>query len=345
METTATPRGVPTDGRMAGRACGPSIDWSHRYAEAAERAARTAEDPMLRSLHRRVAAACRQVPARPARDLFEGLQAIVLVHLALAIEGHGMSISIGLPDRVLADFVDPDKVGVGFDAEQATDLIAAFMLKVAANSVFGRGSKTQAITVGGADHQGRDCSNALTLCFLDACDLARIGDPHLFLRWHPGLDERVRQRAFEMLAAGVSMPLLINDEATAQGFMDVGMRPEDAWEYCVIGCNELGVPGRSAESATSTSGLIQHLELLNETLLQHPDPDAIGDMSQLLWAVEEAMRRHAFAARERAQRNRQERIARVPTPFTSALMRGCIARGTDMQEGMDYHLPGVYERG
>jgi formate C-acetyltransferase len=26
-------------------------------------------------------------------------------------------------------------------------------------------------------------------------------------------------------------------------------------------------------------------------------------------------------------------------------MRGCIARGKDMLEGMDYHLPGVYERG
>ena len=82
------------------------IDWSRRYAEAAERAADTAVDPTYRFLHRRVAAACRRVPARPARDLFEGLQAIVLVHLALAIEGHGMSISIGLPDRVLADFVD-----------------------------------------------------------------------------------------------------------------------------------------------------------------------------------------------------------------------------------------------
>jgi len=31
--------------------------------------------------------------------------------------------------------------------------------------------------------------------------------------------------------------------------------------------------------------------------------------------------------------------------FTSALMRGCIRRGQDMAVGMDYHLPGVYERG
>jgi formate C-acetyltransferase len=113
----------------------------------------------------------------------------------------------------------------------------------------------------------------------------------------------------------------------------------------VIGCNELGIPGRSAESATSTSGLIQHLELLNQTLLEHHDPDAIKDMSQLMSALEAKMRARAFAARARSVRSRQRRIALVPTPYTSALMRGCIARGRDMQEGMDYHLPGLYERG
>jgi formate C-acetyltransferase len=38
-------------------------------------------------------------------------------------------------------------------------------------------------------------------------------------------------------------------------------------------------------------------------------------------------------------------VENVPTPFTSALMRGCIGRGQDMLVGMDYHLPGLYERG
>lgn len=316
------------------------IDWAGRYAAAAEAAARTEPDPLVRAAHLRVARACRRVPARPARDLFEGLQAIVLVHLAIAIEGHGMSVSIGLPDRVLAPFVDER-----LDATLATGWIAAFMLKIAANSIFGRGSKTQAITVGGADHHGQDRSNALTRCFLEACDLVRIGDPHLFLRWHVGLDPAIKRRAVEMLAAGASMPLLINDPATAQGFMNAGVAPEDAWEYCVIGCNELGIPGRSAESATATSGTIQYLELLNRTLFEHPNPDGIDHVSQLLDAVEGTMRQQAFEMRQRGARHRQRMAECVPTPFTSALMRGCIARGQDMLAGMDYHLPGVYERG
>ncbi len=316
------------------------IDWAQRYADAAEAAARSQQDSALRSAHLRVAQACRNVPARPARNLFEALQAIVLVHLAIAVEGHGMSVSIGLPDRILAPFIDDD-----FDQEFATNLLGAFMLKIASNSLFGRGSKTQPITVGGLDHLGNDQCNALTMCFLDACDRVRVGDPHVFLRWHENIDPQIKQRAVEMLASGVSMPLLIHDVPTAQGFINAGVTDEDAWKYCVIGCNELGIPGRSAESATSMSGNVQYIELLNQTLFEHPDPDSIQDMPQLLSLLEKTMKHRLSDARERGKQHRKRMIEHVPTPFTSALMRGCVRKGKDLLEGMDYHLPGVYERG
>jgi pyruvate-formate lyase len=316
------------------------IDWAHRYADAAEAAARLQTDPVLRDCHLRVAQACRHVPARPARNFFEGLQAMALVHLATAIEGHGMSISIGLPDRVLVPFIDHQ-----FDAEFATNLISAFMLKITANSMFGRGSKTQPVTVGGLDHLGRDQCNALTMYFLEACDRVRVGDPHLFLRWHERIDPQVKRQAVEMLARGVSMPLLINDVPTAQGFINAGVAEEDAWEYCVIGCNELGIPGRSAESATAMAGTIQYLGLLNNILLDHPAPDSIQDMSQLMECLEATMSRRALEMRKGGIQHRKRMAQSVPTPFTSALMRGCIGRGQDLLVGMDYHLPGVYERG
>jgi len=79
--------------------------------------------------------------------------------------------------------------------------------------VSGRGSKTQAITIGGLDHLGRDCCNAVTGCFLEACDRARVGDPHLFLRWHSSMSSEMRQRA---------TALLVNDVPTAQGFSRLG---------------------------------------------------------------------------------------------------------------------------
>jgi len=82
------------------------IDWAGRYAPATRFAAENESDPTIRACLEWVTVACQQVPARPARNLFEALQAIVLLHFAIAIEGHGVSVSIGLPDRVLAPIVD-----------------------------------------------------------------------------------------------------------------------------------------------------------------------------------------------------------------------------------------------
>ncbi len=315
------------------------IEWAHRYAEAAESAALSEADPTRRTCLVRVAAACRQVPARPARTLFEGLQAIVLVHLALALEGQGMSVSIGLPDRALARFAGPD-----LDETAATTLIGAFMLKITANAVFGRGSKTQAVTVGGADADGRDCSNRLTRCFLDAADLVRVGDPHLFLRWHPRLAPSLKRRAVELLASGLSMPLLIHDAPTVRGFINAGIDPVDAWKYCVIGCNELGIPGLSAESANARAGNVLYLEVLNRVLRDHPSPDDVPDTDALLGLLEVALERHLRAARKRCIEAWRRLPEAAPVPFTSALMHGCIEAGDDMVRAMKYRTPGLYER-
>ncbi len=316
------------------------IAWAERYADAAERASRVARDPSVRAAHLRVSAACRRVPAHPARDVFEGLQAIVLTHLALHLEGHGLSVSVGLPDRVLAHLIDGD-----FDNESGTRLAAAFLLKLSANSVLGRVSKTQAVTVGGLNHRGEDQCNALTRCFLDAADRIRVGDPHVFLRWHERLDEGVKSRAAELLSAGLSMPLLVHDVPTVRGFLDAGCTAEDAWEYCAIGCNELGIPGRSMESSMARHGVMQHLALLNETLLEHPAPNTLSGMPALLDCLRTRLRDRLRSARQRGERSKRDAAERVPMPFTSALMRGCIARGRDFRVGMDYHFPGLYERG
>jgi formate C-acetyltransferase len=141
------------------------------------------------------------------------------------------------------------------------------------------------------------------------------------------------------------MPLLIHDEPTAGGFVAGGFEPEDAWDYCVIGCNELGVPGRSMETATATSGTILYINILTEMLLAQPEPDAISGMDDLMGRYREAMRKRLRKSRRGWLERRPQMAARVPTPFTSALMRGCACRGEDLLTGMVYQVPSYYERG
>ena len=148
-------------------ACRAVIRWAERYAEAAASAAEREADPLRAVCLRRVAAACRHVPAQPARNLFEALQAIALAHLAIHIEGHGYSVSPGRLDQVLLPYYHDD--------EDATELLAAFLLKLSANSLWGSHSKTQPVTL--AWMPRNDCCNPLTLRILEAYELAACPTP------------------------------------------------------------------------------------------------------------------------------------------------------------------------
>lgn len=319
-------------------ACEGVIAWAARYAAAAEAAAGRAADPLVADCHRRAAAACRHVPAEPARNFFEGLQAILLVHLAMVLEGQGVSISIGLPDRALKRFDEE----VAADPQTSTQLVRAFLIGVASNAEQGRGSKTQAITVGGADHTGADRCNAVTRVFLDAFAETPVSDPHLFLRWHPKIDDNVMSKAAAMLSCGRSMPLLVNDEQVAPALVEAGVAPDDAWDYCIIGCNELGIPGRACQSA-NTLGFGHHNDVgvLDKVMRSHAS--ATTSNKDFLTAFEKETERAA----QDGLAARKEQMARLadgaPFPFCSALCHGCVEQGDDLLRAMPYsNIYGFY---
>ncbi len=317
------------------------IDWSHRWADRAAQRAEAERDPAAAAYHRRVAEACRRVPEHPARDLFEGLQAMALVHSAIHLEGHHMSVSVGLPDRALARFADE----AAADPNRAADLCAAFALKLAENAYTGKGSLTQCITIGGADHRGADQTNAVTHAFLESFDRVAVSDPHLFLRWHENLAPAVKAKAAAMLARGRSMPLLVNDEPTAGGLLDAGVAPADAWGYCVIGCNELGVPGRLFDSAVPIGCSFNDLSLLNQLLMDDQDGGCLASMEALAAALEERYAAHLEPLLRRRPETKQRIAETFPTPFTSALMIDGPRRGCDLMAGMPYDIPCCYTRG
>ncbi|MDP6778332.1 MAG: pyruvate formate lyase family protein [Candidatus Latescibacteria bacterium] len=319
--------------------CEAVIEWAGRFSAEAERAAAESDDPLEISCLNRVAEACRRVPARPARDLFEGLQAIALVHLASVLEGQGLSMSIGLPDRALARF-GPE---VEQNPEQAVALVRAFLLKIASNSFQGRGSKTQPITVGGAHLRGDVC-NAVTHAFLDAFDRTPVSDPHLFVRWHNGLDQSVWDKGLAMLSRGRSMPLLINDHQVVPGLIEAGVAPEDAWDYCIVGCNELGIPGRCCQSGFSEGTGFDDLKVLDQ-ILRSSNEEKVSTVT-ILDGYEQRVRELVMQGVASRRASLDEMVDRVPFPFCSACCRSCVESGQDLLHGMPYtDIYGLFIRG
>ena len=310
------------------------VRWAHRYAREARRQAKALPAGARKAALLRVARACRHVPEKPARTLFEALQAIVLVQLAIHIEGHGYSVSIGGLDRLLARFHT--------GAPDTVDLLCAFFLKLHANALWGSHSKTQAITIGGVDRMRRDACNAMTRDVLTACERIRVTDPHVFLRWHENIAPEIKRQSTTMLLNGMSMPMLISDEATVAGFVGAGIPAEDAWDYCVIGCNELGIPGKLRwRTVLGMNGV----NLLCQALLDHAARPAPADLEQVWARLCETTESYVGRTVGGAQAANAAFVARAQTPFTSALMHGCIARGRDLHEKMAYDCAFTLELG
>jgi len=311
-------------------ACQAVIDWAGRFAREATKLADASEDTVVTGLLRRVARACAWVPAHPARDLFEALQAILLVHLAIHLEGHSYSVSLGRLDQLLLPYWR--------DSADDEELLAAFILKCAAISVNGSHSKTQAVTLAGQDQAGRDASNSLTLAWLRAFARARVPDPHVFVRWHAGLVQAVKRQTLEMLSDGMSMPMMVGDEQTIAGLEAGGVAHDDAVEYCIVGCNELGIPGKLIWE----SMLLIGIEVLRGALLKlDPETATLVDLER---CVVERMRDVLRREGDRWLRRQAIRRLRV-TPFTSSLMDGCAERGRDLHIETTYPVANLCERG
>ena len=113
-----------------------------------------------------------------------------------------------------------------------------------------------------------------------------------------------------MIAGGLGMPMLIGDEQTPAGLVHAGIAEEDACEYCVIGCNELGIPGKQIYDGVG----INDIALLRDVLLDPDAPQRVGSMDDLM---EEFGARLRVQLRERVQgkqRARRAWLERVPPP-------------------------------
>lgn len=67
------------------------------------------------------------------------------------------------------------------------------------------------------------------------------------------------------------MPMLVNDCQVASGLMNVGASCDDAYEYCIIGCNELGIPGKAFHSGCSTGTGINDIAVINSIMRQETE--------------------------------------------------------------------------
>ena len=334
--------------------CEAVIAWANRYADLAVELAGRETDAVRRRELLEIADACRRVPEHPARTLREALQAFVLVHYALHIEQMGWSISAGRFDQYMYPYYQADLAAGRLDRDGALELVLSVWLKLMENVDRGlRITIHQNLTLGGQDVDGNDAANEFSHICLDATARSRFNQPALSVRWHPRIDPGFWNHVMEVIATGVGMPALFNDDVIYPALRHNGVREEDIWNYGIVGCVEPAIPGKmQGVTAGGHLNIAKALELaltggvsLTTGKVLGPstgDAADFADFESFFAAYETQVKSLAAIAMDGANSTGNVHKQLGHCPFISSLLDGCIRRRRDMVEGgAVYSLSGV----
>ncbi len=126
------------------------------------------------------------------------------------------------------------------------------------------------MTIGGCRPDGSDGVNPLTYLALRTTRELGNKSPNLCLRISAGSPVDLWREAHRSLGTGQSLPALYNDELVVPLLERQGIATEDARDYCLAGCSQVVIPGRS--HFTCDIGVFNALKCLELALHDGLDP-------------------------------------------------------------------------
>lgn len=295
-------------------------EWAGRYAEFLK-----SSDPSLSGI-------CARVASGPPETFREALQLIWFAHQAIHIEGHGYSCTPDHIDRLLLPYYEADRKAGRIDDEEVLALSENFVLKMFDNTFWGpEHHLTQGLCVGGSTPDGRDLTNRLSWLFVEGGTNMALPEPLIWVRWHPGIDQEFFDWCLSRVARGTCFPLFWNDKAIPAGLIEMGVAPEDAYNYIAVGCNELAVPGQFYFTPGANC---DYLAAINQAI-GNPDLDSYNAFVAAFGRGLEDSIRQRYESEMKIMRVSME-YGR--TPLTSCFFEGCVERGRDMILGTKYNM-------
>jgi pyruvate formate-lyase/glycerol dehydratase family glycyl radical enzyme len=330
-----------------------AIRFANRYAELAEKLAASAADPSWQAELREIAQICRRVPELPAESFREAVQVVWFGQLIIQLETNGHSVSIGRFDQFIYPYYIKDIREKKLTEGEALEILQCFWIKLASVTKLRSWSQTrlnaghpmfQNLTVGGQKTNGDDAVNELTYLVLECHDSMRLSQPTLTARVHRGSPYRYMRRSVEVLAKGGGMPAFFNDDIIIPAMLLRGVKKEDAYNYCMVGCVEPSVAGKwGGRYGASNLNLTKCLELAlyggidpRTGIALHGNGKQLKDFQSYEEAFEAFKDQVSyFIGLYTTMDNIQDMVWEEmhPTPFASGLVDDCIERGREIKKG------------
>ena len=309
-------------------------------------------DPERKKNFLAMADICKKVPAKPAGTFREAVNALWIVQIGIHAENINMAMSPGRLDQVLYPYYCKDRESGRLTDREAVEVLSSLWFKLndntnlvpeTAEELFGGAGTVPAVTVGGINEKGEDAVNELTYLILRVTELLRLRDPSLNARYHYEKNSsEYLERVSEVVVETKSVPAFHNDVADIKTLENQGILPEHARDFGVIGCVEMGVPGKSYDASSSIMfNLVSSLELTlyngkrpitgNDLMsIETGDPATFKTFNEFWEAFKEQLRwmlGKAIELNEAFGRTHQEIL---PTPLLSAFFDGPMQKGRDL---------------
>ena len=235
-----------------------------RYRDLAIYLSKESKDPDREKELQTIAGNCDVIAEQPPQDFYQALQLVYFVQLILQIESNGHSVSLGRLDQYLYPFYQRDLTSGKITREFASELLENTWVKLLSVNKIRPWSHTrfsaggplyQNVTIGGQTPDGKDAVNALSFLVLESVGNMKLTQPNLSVRFHRGISEEFMMACMNVVEKGFGMPSFNNDEVVIPELINLGVEPEDAYNYSAIGCIEIAVPGKWGYRCTGMSFL------------------------------------------------------------------------------------------
>lgn len=338
-----------------------------RYADEALRLSKEEKDPIRKKELIKIADICSRVPYEPPRTFHEAIQAVWFTQIMLFTEENAPAFTIGRPDQYLYPFYKEDLNAGRLTKKEAQELLECLWIKMAeliyviseASSKYYSGYQPfHGLTIGGIKKNGEHAINDLSYMMLDATAHIRMHAPTINVRINENTPEEFLMKVCELIKLGTGQPAIYFDKTAMAILKRNGIPDEELWDWCVAGCVEPQIPGKTSlwdEGGRYSYATAVEWALFNgyskvlgkQVGLKTGDPRSFKLYEEFEAAVYKQLEFLIKMACLNCQIIERAHQLRLPKPFKSLCVEGCMESGTDIiNGGAKYNLgPGLESTG
>lgn len=201
-------------------------------------------------------------------------------------------------------------------------------------------TRTWNTCIGRSDEKGNDYTNALTYAVLRMAKEKKYNTPNITMRVNKNTPKDLWDLAVETLATGIGMPAIYNDLSVCTALEAIGISPVDAHLYCMNGCNQIDIYGKSHMGLEDGEiSVIKALEFalfrgvcqfsMEQLAPDTGDPTSFETFEDLMNAYKKQIEYMADYITETSNKAQEIFGTTAPNPWKSIMVQGCIEKGLD----------------